>query len=263
MSSKTLKPDFHDAAGERSIDIAAKSIVADVMELERQGKLNEAALAEIDARVQEEFRQFEETQAKAVAAYEANRFVSKPAVLPKRFYVPAWGLFIFVFFGPVLEITIGEGFIFSYANDYRAAVPWIFWILVPILGIGFFIQEKKKRVLSAQYPTWVVRWLIMFPIMVTLGAGGVAMSPLGWFALAGWATGTGSSHLEAKVLSIGSLRPSSRGCDQQARLQVLNNEADICLEGRILGTSPKQGDTLAIAGRISGMGVYIEKLQAK
>lgn len=257
------KPDIHVAPGAHSADKAMNAIVADALALERQGKLDEAALAEIDERVQEEFRQLEETQAKAVAAYEANRFVPKPAVLPKRFYAPVWGLLIFVFVGPVLEITIGNGFIFSYANDYRAALPWIFWILVPIFGIGFFIQEKKKRVLSARYPTWVVRWLIMFPIMVALGAGGVIMSPLGWFALAGWATGTGSSHLDAKVLSIGSLRPGSRGCDQQARLKVLNNEADICLEGRISGPAPKQGDTLAIVGRVSGLGVYIEKLQTR
>lgn len=262
MLNKTDKPEIHGAPGTRPADRAMNAIVADALELERQGKLDEAALAEIDARVREDFKQLEETQAKAFEAYEANRLVPKRAVLPKRFHAIAWVLFIFVFFGPILEATIGQGFIFSYANGYRAAFPWIFWILVPILGIVFFIREKADRILAARYPTSAVRWL-MFPILIAVGSGFIAMSPLGWFALAGWAAGTESNRLEAKVLSVGSLQPGSRSCDQQARLKVLNNEADICLEGRVSGPSPKQGDTLAIIGRVSGLGVYIEKLQLK
>lgn len=263
MLNKTDKPDIHGAPGTRPVDGAMNAIVADALELERQGKLDEAALAEIDARVQEDFRQLEETLAKAVESYEANRFVPKRAVLLKRFHAIAWVLFIFVFLGPILEATIGKGFIFSYANGYRAAFPWIFWMLVPILGIAFFLMEKSHDIIGTRYPTWGIRWLIMFPILVTLSSGLVAMSPLGWFALTGWATGTVSNRMDAKVLSIAPLSQSSRTCSQQARLQVLGNEADICLEGRISGPSPKQGDTLAIVGRVSGMGIYIEKLQPK
>ncbi len=107
-----------------------------------------------------------------------------------------------VFIGPMIELGIGKGFAFFHANAHRAAILWIVGILLPVIGFAVYTRERKDHLLKDRYPTWGVRWLLMFPLVSLLGAAMIAMAPLGWAAFMGWATGKDSTALEARVLSV-------------------------------------------------------------
>lgn len=253
----------HDLTPETGDRLENEKILNEMKALEREGKLDEAAIAGFDARVDAQLARISHGVEKAQADFEAAIALRKRPVLPKRFVIPFLVFLFLVFIGPLIEMGIGRGFVFAYANAYRAAMPWIVGILLPVIGFGVYTRERKDHLLKDRYPTWGVRWLLMFPLVSLLAAALIVVSPLGWAAFMGWATGAGVTVPEAKVLAVGKASASSRrGCKQDARLQILGNEATICLDGRI--SKPlKQGDSLSVQGRVSVWGVYIEELHAK
>lgn len=252
----------HDLTPETLDRLENEKILKEMKALEREGKLDEAAIAGFDARVDAQLARTSQTAEKAQADFEAAIELRKRPVLPKRSVIPFLVFLFLVFIGPLIEIGIGKGFVFAHANAYRAAMPGIVGILLPVIGFAIYTRERKDHLLKDRSPTWGVRWLLMFPLVSLLGAALIAMSPLGWAAFMGWATGKNSTALQAQVLSVGEASTSSRGCKQKARLQVLGNEATICLDGRI-SKPPRQGDSLSVRGRVSVWGVYIEELQPR
>lgn len=252
----------HDLAPETLNRLENEKILNEMKALEREGKLDEAAIAGFDARVDAQLARISQEVEKAQADFEAAIERRKHPVLPKRFFIPVVVIIFLVFIGPMIELGIGKGFVFAHANAYRAAMPWIVGLLLPVIGFAVYTRERKELLLKYRYPTWGVRWLLMFPLVSLLGAAMIAMAPLGWAAFIGWATGKDSTALEARVLSVGEASSSSRGCKQHASLQVLGNEASICLDGRI-SKPPRQGDSLSVRGRVSAWGVYIEELHPR
>jgi hypothetical protein len=249
----------HDSTPETRDRLENKKIHDEMTALAREGKLDEAAIAGFDARIDAQLARISQGAEKAQADFEAAIALRKRPALPKRFVMP-WSVFLLlVFIGPIIEIAVGKGFVFAHANAYRAAMPWIIALLLPLIGFTVYTRERKNPILKDRYPTWGVRWLLMFPLVSMAAAAMIATSPLGWAAFMGWATGANSTALEAKVLSVDKASTSSRGCKQYARLQILGNEASICLDGRI-SKPPKQGDSLSVRGRVSAWGVYIEEL---
>jgi len=237
--------------------------VTDVMDLHRQGKLDDVALAQFDERMNQNFTRLNKESAEQLAKLQASFVPPKRLILSKRYRLPALLVMFFIGCGFVLELTIGEGFIFAKADSYRSAMPNLFLIiLLPSAFLCFFLTRADENILST-YPTWWVRWIIMFPLMSSLLSGMIVFSPLGWAALSGWAVGTRSDQLEAKVLSIGAFSRSSKSCDQKIKLAIDGASADICIEGRLLGAVPKQGDTVAITGRTSVFGVFVDEIRPK
>lgn len=251
-----------DLAPETLDRLENEKILKEMKALEQQGKLDEAAIAGFDARVEAQLARISQRAEQAQADFEAAMAQRKRPALPKRSVIPFLVFLFLVFVSPLIEMGIGKGFIFAHANAYRAAMPWIVVLLLPVIGFTVYTRERKESILKDRYPTWGVRWLLMFPLVSLLGAAMIAMAPLGWAAFMGWATGKDSTTLEARVLSVGEASSSSRGCKQLARLQVLANDASICLDGRI-SKPPRQGDSLSVRGRVSVWGVYIEELQPK
>jgi hypothetical protein len=240
------------------------ALLAEAMRLDRQERLDDAALAQLDARMQQEFgRLHQEGRANQTAKIETRAASPRNFVLPRRFRSPALAAFLFVTGGSVLELTVGQGFIFAWANEYRSIAPWIFLGLLPPFGLGWYFLERANQTLRVSFPTGWVRWLLVFPLAVALSAGMVVVSPLGWAALFGWAAGTPSDQLEAKLVSIGESSPSARSCDQSATLELGGATTRICLEDRISGQTPRAGDTLAIVGRTSALGVFIDEIHSK
>jgi hypothetical protein len=232
------------------------------LELERQGKLDADATRRIEARLQSISDKLDKTAADHIADIKAQ--------LPTRPHFGIWqkiavAFFFFALVSVPLEFTLGERFVFSAANTYRAAVPLLFAVLVPAFAIFWFRLERKQHNLAFRYPTWLVRWLLMFPLIVVTSAAMVIFSPFGWSALAGWAIGTPSAQKTAKVLSVEPMREPRRvgKCDQKANFRIDEIQANICIEGLVVGPTPKPGDSITVVGRNSPFGFFIEEVRVK
>jgi hypothetical protein len=172
---------------------------------------------------------------------------------------------LLAFVSAPLEFTVGESFVSSFTNTYRAAVPLLFAVLLPTSAILFFRIERKQHELAHRYPTWLVRWVLVFPLTVALWTAMLVFSPFGWSALAGWAVGTPSAQKTAKVLSVAPMLEQRRigNCDQKVEISVDGIEANICIEDRVVGLTPKAGDSILVTGRSSLFGFYIEEIRVK
>ena len=160
-----------------------------------------------------------------------------------------------------LEFTVGESFVFSYSNAYKSVVPTLFALTLPAFAILWFRLEKQQRALSYRSPTWAVRWLIVFPLVVALSSSLVVLSTFGWSALGGWAIGSESQPQKAKVLSVGPERTRAGKCDQKAMLDIDGIQTNICIEGKVVGPALKAGNTVSVRGRNSFLGLFIEEIR--
>ncbi len=229
-------------------------------ELERQGKLDADATKRIEARLQSISDRLDKEVADSIAEIKTQHPTTpRPGVWQKTALVLA----LFAFLSVPLEFTVGENFVFSYTNQYRVALPYLFAVLLPAFAIMWFRLERKQRTLAYRYPTWLVRWLLMFPLVVVMSSAMVIFSPLGWSALAGWAIGTRSAPKAAKVVSVEVMREPRRSmkCDQTAKISIEGIDVKICIEGRVIGRTPKIGDSITVAGRSSLFGFLIEEIR--
>lgn len=242
-------------------------IVRDVEALDRQGKLDDAAIADIEIRVAAELERQNQADLQRISAIKAGHD-SPLRLLPKSYRV-TFGLGIvflfigFLFIGMMLEITLGEGFIFIFANEYRAIGFWIFLISLPLVTTGLFWLDKNGVPINQKSITKWLFWPIIFPLMIGFLAAMIIVAPLGWLALGGWAFGTESEEIGI-ITAVGVKHRSARGCHQYATLQIGQTAAEICLDKRLEGgTSLRPGDQVTINGRISLLGTYVEKIQLR
>ncbi len=170
-------------------------------------------------------------------------------------------LLLVAFIGVPLEFTIGENFVFSYSNEYKSVLPALFALTLPAFAILWFRLEKQQRALSYRSPTWAVRWLIVFPLVVVTSSSLVVLSPFGWSALGGWAIGSEALPRQAKVLSVGPEQARVGKCDQKAMLDIDGIQTNICIEGRVVGSALKAGHTVSVRGRSSFFGLFIEEIR--
>ena len=253
-----MDADMHQAFAKVNSEMEA--LFQQGMALESQGKLDAAETARIEARLQEISAKLDKDIADQVSQINSRYATPKRWMLPKPFRVPAIIVMALLVAGTLLEITMGTGFIFSGSNAYYTAMPWLFGVLIPVFAVGLFLLERINHNLRAQSPTWFVRWFLVFPGIVTLSAAIVVFSPLGWAAALGWAIGSPSDLVEMQVMSVDQPSRSSRGCNQYARLQFEGTNSRICLEGRLSGPAPLAGEKVLASGRISRLGLFIERI---
>lgn len=267
-SRSTPSPEFSDASDgieskTRDAFVKANSemeaVFQEGMKLESQGSLDAATTARIEARLQAISTKLDKDLADQVSQINTRYAVPKPWLLPKPFRVPFVAVLVFLIGGSLLEITVGAGFIFSGGTGYSHAMPWLFGVLIPVFALGWFLLERVNHNLRARYPTWLVRWLIVFPLVVALTATMAVVSPLGWAALLGWITGS-PSRVEVSVISVDAPSRRSSGCDHYAHLEFDGTTARICLEGRLAGPAPHAGERVAVAGRVSRLGLLIDRI---
>lgn len=231
-------------------------------ELERQGKLDAEATRRIEARLQAISDRLDKKVADSIAEIQAQHPTTpRPGLWQKM----AVGLMFLAFVSVPLEFTVGESFVSSFTNTYRAAVPLLFAVLLPAFAIVWFRLERKQHNLAHRYPTWLVRWMLMFPLIVVMSSAMVIFSPFGWSAVAGWAFGTPSAQKTAKVLSVEPMRKRRRigKCDQKANIDIDGIDANICIEDRVVGPTPKAGESITVTGKISLFGFFIEEIRVK
>lgn len=151
---------------------------AEWIELDRQGKLDEAAMARIAARARPDIARIDQERDRTMAEIAALS-AKRPLGFSKPYGVLVVVGIFFLLVGAVLEPALGAGFIFSHSNAYRAAMPWVFFIVTPPMAVLMFFVEKRGKVISTdKYHGEWDRWLIVFPIMVACVAGMVVLAPL-------------------------------------------------------------------------------------
>lgn len=250
------------------LDPEARAIVREAQALERSGKLDGAAIARADARLQALADASDRAlQGRLERIMEGDEDVVGDAppkgwVLPKAWRIPFLVVLLLVLGSPILEMTLGQGFLWSGGAAYGAALPVLLLVLLAVFAVVLYRYERVTHQLRTSYPTWFVRWLFMYPLLVVFCTAMVAFVPWGWAAALGWATGT-PSRVDVRISSIGALSPGSGGCDQSARLEFKGAHARICLEGRLVGRMPYPGDMVVVSGRVSRLGLYVERIHGQ
>ncbi|WP_428001186.1 hypothetical protein [Acidovorax sp.] len=164
--------------------------------------------------------------------------------------------------GGMLGMALGDAFIWSSGAGYGTVAPWIFLAVLPLVVLALYCAERAGHGLRNRYPTWFVRWLFVYPCMVLIFAGMLVASPMGWSAALGWGLGT-FSRTEVRLVSLGRLSPGAKGCDQSAEVEFKGTSSRICLEGRVRGALPGPGEMVAVSGRISRLGLYVEQVHGR
>lgn len=243
------------------------AVLREGMALERKGNLDAEATARIEARLEAILQaQMRAAQVALEAPSPVERKAAVDGVDRMRrvrsvaLWIP-FGVFVAVLAGLVLEMTIGQGFIWFGGATYEPLALKLFLALLPVFAVLIYRPERSTHSLRGRYLTLLARWLVMYPFAVLASAGLVAFAPWGWAAAMGWVVGT-SSRIEVHVVSVDAPSPRSRGCDQYAQLEFKGAMASICLEGRLGKQAPAAGDTVTVSGRVSRLGLYVEKLHS-
>jgi hypothetical protein len=246
-------------------DTEVDALFAEAVELDRQGKLDEAGLARLDAGMQAHFDRLNQEHAQRIAEIEARFAAARPRTLtlPQRFRIPALAVLVIVAVGSILELTVGQAFVFSLGNYYRAAIPWLFPGLLVLFGVAWFLVERASGPIKARYPTLWVRELFAFPLIAAICAAMVLIAPLGWAALSGWVLGSASEDMDGRISYIGSRSSNWRSCPQYVELEVIDSSASVCLGGWPPGQEPKAGESVVVRGRRSILGVMVEEVRRK
>lgn len=269
LHEKTTSPHDLGSGAAKNVDDAFtemnKEMHAAFLEgtkLEQQGQFDKNASAKLEARLDTIMASLDEKIAKSIAEVKEEQPATRSEKL-ELIFVRTVAPFALI--GITLLFTIGERFIFAYAEQGLNAVPLLFAFLLPTFAIFWFRLECRTHSFAERLPTWFVRWILMFPLIVTLSTAMVILSPLGWAALAGWAIGAPSTQLDAQLVSIEPMQEPRRifKCDQKARLRIGEIQSDVCIEDIVSGPIPKPGDAINITGKMSALGFYIDGLALK
>lgn len=234
-----------------------EAVFLECTHLECNEKLDDATVKQIETRLQAITERLDQQIANDIATIQADNAI-RPQLVWKK--IVAF-LLLLAFIGIPLEFTVGESFVFSYSNAYKALLPTLYALTLPTFAILLFRLEKEQQALSSSFPTRAVRLLIVFPMVVVLSSSLVVLSPFGWSALGGWAIGSDAPPRQARVLSVGLERPRVGKCDQKALLDLDGIQTNICIEGRVVGPALKSGNTISVRGRSSFLGLFIEEIR--
>jgi hypothetical protein len=246
---------------ELSLEAEAEAAYQESMELKATGESDEVIAAHLEARLQGLTKRLDEEDAREIERIKANYSAPKRLVLPIRLRILVGVAALVVLAGGGLEETLGTRFIFAAANQYREAMPWIVAALTPLFAWLMIRVERINHDLATRYPTWWIRWLIMFPLTAILLSAAVALAPLGWSALFGRLNGSDARPIDAQVRYV--FKPSSRGCRQEAEVQVGDNWARICIANVLVGRVPRDGETVTVVGSVSRFGTRIKEIQTR
>ncbi|MBB6562253.1 hypothetical protein HNP48_004962 [Acidovorax soli] len=225
----------------------------------------EALQQRTDETLREIDRSLQEARDRSLA-FRAKYGIVEPArrgpPLPLAFSVPLAIAGVLGAASGILAMVLGEAFIWFSAAGYGTVAPWLFLAALPLVAVMLYRAEQAGHSLRNRYPTWFVRWLFVYPVTVLLFAGMLVASPMGWSAALGWGLGT-SSRTEVRLVSLGTLSPGTKGCDQSAYVEFKGTTSRICLEGRLQGKPPNPGETVAVSGRISRWGLYVQRIHGR
>lgn len=232
----------------------------------RRGDMDSKLKARVDAEVEALGKRVEELNARAEALQARSPFAYSPSVqirppLPKPLAWVLGGLTLAVLGGALLELFLfGRGFLFAFSERYRLIA---ILLIVPLTWLC--MQGLKKFGaqwwLAEQFPTRWLRRYMAYPILLLMGVSLILVAPLGWIAFAGWAAGTPFAGLPGTMITAN--ERSGRDCSYRDRLEVEGISGSICMRGRFTGAHPRAGDEVAVSGRRSALGIYVENVHLR
>lgn len=226
--------------------------------LKSEGKLDATASLRIEARLHELSSKMDKVMDEELADGLAEIYGIRHRRLPIPLRV-FWVVMALLGIGTVLEITVGQGFIFSGSNEYREASPWLLALFTPILAVGLFFH--LRAIPPAPYTRAQISRRALLAGGVAIIAYMVVVAPLGWIALLGWTVGSPSMSLEATIIAIEATH-RGRTCRQHAELDFRGTSARICVEDR-LSVQPRAGETVRVSGLLSPLGLYVQRIDPK
>ena len=165
----------------------------------------------------------------------------------------------------VAFLSIGLGFVLHFEDRFLPSR------LVPTPGVGLLgllplslaavLEMNAASPLSARYPTWWVRVLVVWPLFVAMLAGVIYLSFLGWVAAASNAVADGLQHRLADVQSLG--RSESRGhrCRHSMKLKYDVGNATMCADGLPGVDQARAGTKILLVGPSSALGQHVTALR--
>ena len=179
--------------------------------------------------------------------------------LPKPWRRVVAVVLVLLLVGALLEMTVGERFIFAHADQYRDAMPWLLPLLAAALGVPIFMQVRSAEVRRQAVAAGISRWWTLFACGLAITLWMAAVSPLGWAAAVVWMLGSPVRSVEARVVAI-EPPTSRRYCDQRAELEFRGATARLCVEGLVRAQQPRVGDTVKLGGRALSLGLLVERI---
>lgn len=237
-------------------------MLAETRRLEREGRLDAAALLRLDARMQAAKKLLEDETAATIARALADAdAVANPRRPPVWVQATTAVVMLAVIVGIFLEFTFGASFLFAWADSYFAAAPWIFLALLFPLGGLFAAQMRRNRPLRpalprARAPSW-----LSIPLAAIIAAAALLFAPLGWIALYGALAGTPAEGLEARLLDLAEPSPGSRSCRQHGEIALGDATGRLCLAGLVAGPLPPPGARVRVSGRLSAAGLFVQRIE--
>lgn len=235
----------------------------------RQGDIDTRLKSRVEAEIEALGKRIEEWNARADAlkkarasglfAYSLNLENRPPLSKPLAWVLV--GVILAVLVGALLEIALfGRGFLFAYSEQYRLIA---ILLIVPLTWLCLRGLKKfgAQWWLAEQFPTRWIRRYMAYPTLLLMGVSLIVYAPLGWIALAGWAAGTPFTGLLGTMITAN--EKPVRDCSYRDRLEVNGISGSICSRGRLTGAHPKPGDEVAISGRRSALGIYVENFHLR
>ena len=237
-------------------------LLAELVALDRQGRASPGRLAELDACIQKSIDEDDRRLAERIAEIERDHARPKVAQRPSRGRLVMFvGVFIYLLAGVMFEVYLGVNFVFAFTAQYWTAAPW-FFLGALALWAGVLFRADARQRLRAQHPSWAKRWLLVFPL--TMGSLAVlsVMALPGWAALLGRVSGGSPVEQQARIVSVDSLSKGAKGCDQTAKFLVTDAVVRLCLDGRMAGAAPVEGERVLLVGRASWFGLVVDEIRA-
>lgn len=233
-------------------------VIRHIEALAQKGGLSEAERADVETRV----RTITERQKREIdrrIEEIRERYAPKPIKRTTAQNV-AIATIIVALVGALLEMRIGEGFVFARADEYRAIATWVFAGLFPVTTIVTYHSLKGKEFSNSFLSRWIIKQFA-FLIGALMLSGFIVMAPLGYMALAGVLMPGEHVEMDARVTSVERFS-KSKHCDQRATLQVAWASAEICLENRVVGKIPRVNDEVVLRGKLTVFGIYIDEIES-
>lgn len=238
-------------------------LLAELVALGRQGKVSPDRLAELDARIQRSIDEDDRRLAERIAEIRRNHakpVLAKPPSRGRLFVVLA--VFIYLFAGVLFEVQLGGNFVFAFTAQYWGAAPWLFLGAVA-LWAGVFLLDDVRQRFRVQNPSWLKRWLLVFPLTTSCVAALAVVALPGWAALFGFLASGSPAEQQARVVSVDSLSKGAKGCDQNAKFLVNDAVVSLCLDGRMAGTAPVTDERVLLVGRVSWFGLLVNEIRRR
>jgi hypothetical protein len=173
-------------------------------------------------------------------------------------------ILIIIFFGAIIDGTMGDNFIFVY-NDFfvknKEIILIIFSLLLFIPTIFYIESYPYKN--DWMFRNWMTRWLITFPISLLLFSFMTYSATLGWSA---FLTNILGKNVQSAIVKLNDFSieksdsDSSDVCEIIGHIEFNSQIKEICLSDMYDGTILKKNMAMIADGKKFFLGFYINKL---